>query len=51
MTSKEKRIPWTEYVEKTDPGYRSRPVVSYVFDDGKRVFYKGKRKAGGTRKS
>ena len=38
------------HVEKVDPDRRSRPVVTYVFDQGKRVFHKGKRKAGGTRK-
>ena len=48
--TKEKRVQWLEHVEKVDPGYRSKPVVTYVFDQGRRVFHKGKRKAGGTRK-
>ena len=36
---KEKRIPWTELVDKTDPTRRTRPVVTYVFNDGKRKFH------------
>ena len=36
---KEKRIPWVQLVEKVDPTIRTRPVVSYVFNDGKRVFH------------
>lgn len=40
---KEKRIPWVQLVEKVDPTIRTRPVVSYVFNDGKRVFHAPKR--------
>ena len=36
---KEKRIPWTELVDKSDPTRRTRPVVTYVFNDGKRKFH------------
>lgn len=41
--TKEKRIPWVELVQKVDPTIRTRPVVSYVFNDGKRVFHAPKR--------
>ena len=44
MSAKEKRIPWTELVDKTDPTRRTRPVVTYVFNDGKRIFHAPKRK-------
>ena len=37
MNTKEKRMPWTELVDRT------RPVVTYVFNDGKRVFHAPKR--------
>ena len=46
-----KLIPWTELVDKTDPARRTRPVVTYVFNDGKRIFHKGKRSNSGIRKS
>ena len=36
---KEKRIPWTELVDKSDPTRRTRPVVTYIFNDGKRKFH------------
>ena len=36
---KEKRIPWIELVDKSDPTRRTRPVVTYVFNDGKRKFH------------
>ena len=51
MSSKEKRIQWMEHVEKADPGRRSRPVTTYVFNNGERVFHKAKRSNGRTRKS
>ena len=38
------------HVEKVEPGYRSKPVVTYVFDQGRRVFHKGKRPNNGIRK-
>jgi len=44
MSTKEKRIPWMELVDKTDPTRRTRPVVTYVFNDGKRTFHAPKRK-------
>ena len=44
MNTKEKRILWTELVDKTDPTRRTRPVVTYVFNDGKRTFHAPKRK-------
>ena len=40
-----------EHVEKADPGRRSRPVTTYVFNDGKRIFHKAKRPSSGVRKS
>jgi hypothetical protein len=46
--SKEKKIQWAEHVEKVEPGYRSKPVATYVF--GKRTFYKPKRPNDGIRK-
>jgi hypothetical protein len=39
MSTKEKRILWTELIDKTDPTRRTRPVVTYVFNDGKRKFH------------
>ena len=48
IMSKEKKIQWAEHVEKVDPGYRSKPVVTYMF--GKRTFYKPKRPSNGIRK-
>ena len=49
--SKEKRIQWMEYVDKTDPERRTKPVVTYVFNDGERIFHKEKRPSSGVRKS
>ena len=40
MSKKEKRIQWMEHVEKADPERRSRPVTTYIFNDGERVFLK-----------
>jgi len=51
MSTKEKRVQWLEHVEKVDPHFRSRPVVTYVFNDGQRVFHKAKRPNSGVRKS
>ena len=51
IMSKEKKIQWAEHVEKADPGYRSKPVATYVFNKGERTFYKAKRSNNGTRKS
>jgi len=51
MNTKEKRILWTELVDKTDPERRTRPVVTYIFNDGKRIFHKAKRSNSGIRKS
>ena len=51
MSSKEKRIQWMEHVEKADPERRSRPVTTYIFNNGERVFHKAKRSNGRTRKS
>ena len=44
MNTKEKRMPWTELVDKAAPTRRTRPVVTYVFNDGKRMFHAPKRK-------
>ena len=44
MSTKEKRMPWTELVDKSDPTRRTRPVVTYVFNDGIRTFHAPKRK-------
>jgi len=51
MIGKEKRVQWVEYVDKTDPERRTRPVVTYTFNDGKRIFHKAKRPSSGVRKS
>jgi hypothetical protein len=48
--TKEKSIHWGELVEKADPTLKTKPVVTYVFNNGERVFYKEKRKGSGTRK-
>jgi len=48
--SKEKSMHWTELVDKVDPTLKTEPVVTYVFNSGKRVFYKGKKNRNGTRK-
>ena len=48
--SKETRVQWMEYIEKIDPGYRTKPVVTYVFNSGKRTFHKAKRPNNGIRK-
>ena len=50
MNQKETRIPWVELVDKADPARRTKPVVTYIFDNGNRVFYKGRKKSG-SRKS
>ena len=36
---KEKVTPWIDLVQKVDTTIRTRPVVSYIFNDGKRVFH------------
>jgi hypothetical protein len=51
MSGKEKRVQWIEHVDKVDPQRRTRPVVTYIFNDGERVFHKAKRSNGRTRKS
>jgi len=46
MKQKETRIPWVELVDKVDPSRRTKPVTTYIFDNGNRVFYKGREKSG-----
>tara|TARA_R100001132_G_scaffold24412_1_gene23593 strand:+ start:115 stop:264 length:150 start_codon:yes stop_codon:yes gene_type:complete len=46
---KEKSMHWNELVEKADPTLKTKPVVTYVFNKGERVFHK-ERKGSGTRK-
>ena len=48
---KEKTMTWIELVDQVDPTLKSRPVVTYVFNNGERIFHKGKRNNSGTRKS
>ena len=48
--TKEKSMHWGELVEKADPTLKTKPVVTYVFNKGERVFYKEKRKGSGIRK-
>ncbi len=48
--TKEKSMHWAELVDKVDPNLKSKPVVTYVFNKGERVFYKGKKNRNGTRK-
>ena len=47
---KQKEVQWTEVVDKLDPTLKSRPIVTYEFNNGKRVFHKPKRGNSGTRK-
>jgi hypothetical protein len=48
---REKEVSWMALVQKKDPSIHTRPVTTYVFDNGKRIFHKGKRSNSGTRKS
>jgi hypothetical protein len=48
--TKEKKIHWAELVDKADPTIRTRPIVTYVFNNGERIFHKAKRKNSGNRK-
>ncbi len=48
--TKEKSMHWAELVDKVDPALKMKPVVTYVFNKGERVFYKEKRKVSGIRK-
>jgi len=48
---REKEVSWMSLVQQKDPSIYTRPVVTYIFDDGKRIFHKGKRSNSGTRKS
>ena len=41
---REKSIPWVELVDRQDPSRKTAPVATYVFDDGRRVFYKPRKK-------
>ena len=43
-TKKEKKVPWIALVDSKDPTIRTRPVVTYVFNDGKRTFYKPRKR-------
>ena len=51
MNTKESQYNWSELAYKIDPEL-SAPVKQYEFDDGRRVFYKDKKrnKYSGTRK-
>jgi hypothetical protein len=46
MKKKDTEFSWVQLVEKSDPSIRTRPVVTYTFDNGNRVFYKGRKKSG-----
>lgn len=48
---KDKEISWMSLVQHKDPSIYTAPVVTYIFNDGKRIFHKGKRSNSGTRKS
>lgn len=41
---RETSIPWIDLVDRNDPSRRTAPVATYVFDDGRRVFYKPRKK-------
>jgi len=41
---REKKIPWVALVESKDPTIYTRPVATYIFNDGKRTFYKPRKK-------
>jgi hypothetical protein len=41
---RETSIPWIDLVDRSDPSRRTAPVATYVFDDGRRVFYKPRKK-------
>ena len=43
-TDNQKKIPWVQLVERKDPTIYTRPVATYVFNDGNRVFYKPRKK-------
>ena len=46
MKKKDTEFSWAELVEKADPSIRTRPVATYTFNNGKRVFYEGRKKSG-----
>lgn len=41
---KEKKISWIALVESKDPTIYTRPVATYVFNEGQRTFYKPRKK-------
>jgi len=43
-TDNQKKIPWVQLVESKDPTIYTRPVATYVFNDGNRTFYKPRKK-------
>jgi len=43
---RERSIPWVKLVESRDPSIYTRPVTTYVFDNGNRRFYKPRNKNG-----
>lgn len=44
IKKREKKIPWVALVESKDPTIYTRPVATYIFNDGKRTFYKPRKK-------
>ena len=49
--NKDKEISWMSLVQHKDPSIYTAPVVTYIFNDGKRIFHKAKRSNSGIRKS
>jgi len=43
MNTKETQYNWSEIAYKVDPELRA-PVITYEFDNGKRIFYKEKKR-------
>ena len=43
-TKREKKIAWVALVESKDPAIYTRPVATYIFNNGKRTFYKPRKK-------
>jgi hypothetical protein len=43
-TKREKKIPWVALVESKDPTIYTRPIPTYVFNNGNRTFYKPRKK-------
>jgi len=41
---REKEVSWMALVQQKDPSIYTRPVATYVFNDGKTTFYKPRKK-------